>query len=91
LGGLKVESADENIRRYNTNWLQRIQTMDSNRMLKLMLNCGQNRQRRLGTTLNGLPDESETGLNCYVLLLLLLSSLQILSKYFSFWEEMRAK
>jgi hypothetical protein len=78
LGELKAKSFDENLRRYKTNWIQHLTRMDSNRMAKVMLNYGQNRRRRLGTLLNRILDESETGLNHYGLSLLFLLSYHLL-------------
>jgi hypothetical protein len=73
LGKLKAEPITENLRGYKTNLLQHVTRINKSIMPKV-LSSGQNGRIRLGTPLSGLVDESETGLNCYGLLLLLLSS-----------------
>ena len=59
---LKVEAADEKLRRYKSNWLRQLTRMNNNRMTKIMLNYRPNGRRRLGRTLKRLLDEAETGL-----------------------------
>jgi hypothetical protein len=51
---LKVEAADEKLRRYKSNWLQQLTRMNNNRMTKIMLNYRPNGRRRLGRTLERL-------------------------------------
>jgi hypothetical protein len=36
---LKVEPAEEKLRKYKSNWLQHVHGTDSSRMAKIMLNC----------------------------------------------------
>ena len=60
---LKVETAEEKLIRYKSNWLQHVTGMDSSRMAKIVLNCRQNGRRRLGRPLKRLLDEAETGLS----------------------------
>jgi len=51
LAGLKVEPADEKLRKQKSNWLRHVTRMNSNRMPKVMLNCRPNGRRRLGRIL----------------------------------------
>jgi hypothetical protein len=60
---LKVEPAEEKLRRYKSNCLQHVTGIDSSRMAKIVLNCRQNGRRRLGGPLKRLLDEAETGLS----------------------------
>jgi hypothetical protein len=61
---LKVETDDEKLRRYKSNWLRRVTRMDSNRMPKIILKFGRpSERRRLGRPLKRLLDEAETGLS----------------------------
>ena len=46
-GELATEPVDGELRGYKTNWLRRVTRMDSNRMVNVMLNCGQSGRRRL--------------------------------------------
>ena len=59
---LKVEPADEKLRRYKSNCLRRITRINNNRMAKIMLNYGPNGRRRLGRPLKRLLDKAETSL-----------------------------
>jgi len=47
LAELKLEPADEKLRRYKSNWLRHVTRMNSNRMPKIMLNYRPNGRRRL--------------------------------------------
>ena len=58
---MKVESVDEKLRRYTSNWLQHVTRMN-NRMPKIMLNYRPNGRRRLGRPLKRLLGETEIGL-----------------------------
>ena len=61
---LKVESADEKLRKCKSNWLRHVTRMNNNRMAKIMLKYGRpNGRRRLGRPLKRLLDEAETGLS----------------------------
>ena len=51
---MKVEPADEKLKRYKSNLLRHVTRMKSNRMPKIMLNYRPNGRRRLGTTFNPL-------------------------------------
>jgi len=61
LEDLKVESVDEKLIRYKSNFLQHVTRMNNNSMPKLMLNCRPNGRRRFGKPLKRLLDEVETG------------------------------
>jgi hypothetical protein len=63
LEGSKVEPVDEKLRRYKSNWLRHVTRMDSNRMIKIMLNCRTNGRRRLRRPFKRRLDEAETGLS----------------------------
>jgi len=60
---LKVEPADEKLRRYKYNWLRHVTGMNSSKMANIVLNCRPNERRRLGRALERLLDEAETGLS----------------------------
>jgi hypothetical protein len=59
---LNVEPLNEKLRRYKSKLLRHVTRMNSSRMAKIMLNCRQNSQRRLGRSLKSLWDEAETDL-----------------------------
>ena len=59
---LKVKPVDQKLRRYKSNWLQRVTRMNSNRMPKIMLNYRTNGRRRRGRPLRRLLDQAGTGL-----------------------------
>jgi hypothetical protein len=59
---LKVESVDEKLRRYKSNWLRYVTKMNKINMAKIMLNYRPNGRRRLGRPLTRILDEVETGL-----------------------------
>jgi hypothetical protein len=61
-GTLKVEPADQRLRRYKSNCLRHVTRMNSSRMAKTKLNYRTNGRRRLGRPLKRLLDEAETGL-----------------------------
>ena len=63
LGGLKVESVDEKLRRHKSNWLWLVTRMDNRRMPKIMPNYRPNGRIRLGRPLKRLLGEAETGLS----------------------------
>jgi hypothetical protein len=54
------ESVDEQLGRYESNWLQHVTRMNNSRMPKIMLNYRPNGRRRLGRPLKRLLDETET-------------------------------
>jgi hypothetical protein len=58
----QVEPVVEKLRRYKSNWLQRVTRMSSNRMSKIMLNCRTYGRRRLGRPLKRVLDGAETDL-----------------------------
>ena len=60
---LKLEPADEKLRRQKSNWLRHVTRMDSSRMAKIVLNCRPNGRRQLGRALKRLLDEAVTGLS----------------------------
>ena len=60
---LKLEPADEKLRRYKSNWLRHVTRMKSNRISKIILNYGPNGGRRLERTLKRLLDEAETDIS----------------------------
>jgi hypothetical protein len=60
---LKVEAAEEKLRRYKSNWLRHVTRMNSNRMPKIMLSYNRSNKRKLGRPLKTLLDEDETGLS----------------------------
>jgi len=61
---LKVEPAEEKLRRYKSNWLRLAKRMDNNRISKIMLKYERpNGRRRLGRPLKRLLDEADTGLS----------------------------
>jgi len=60
---LKVETFDEKLRRYKSNWLRHIPRKKNKRMPKIMLNDRPRRRRWLGRPLKRLLDEAETGLS----------------------------
>jgi hypothetical protein len=62
LEDLKVEPLGEKLRRYTSNWLQRVARMKNNRMSKIMLNCRTYGRRLLGRPLKRLLDGAETGI-----------------------------
>jgi len=63
LEDLKVEPVGEKLRKYKSNWLQRVTRMSNNRMSYIMLNCRTYGRRQLGRPLKKLLDEAETGLS----------------------------
>ena len=63
LEDLKVEPADRKLRRYKSNWLQRVTRANSIRMAEIVLNCRANGRRRLGRPFKKLLDDAETGLS----------------------------
>jgi hypothetical protein len=63
LGGLKVEPADEKLRRHKSNWLWLVTRMDNRKMPKITLNYRSNGRIRLGRPLKRLLGEAETGLS----------------------------
>jgi hypothetical protein len=60
---LKIEQVDEKLRRYKSNWLWHVTSMNNNRMLKIMRNCVPNGLSWLRRPLKSLLDEAETGLS----------------------------
>jgi len=60
---LKVEPADEKLRRYKPNWLRYATRMNSNRVPTIMLNYWTNGRRRLWIHWQRLLDEAEKGLS----------------------------
>ena len=60
---LKVETADEKLRREKSNWPRRVTRINNNRMPKIMLIYRSNGRRRLGEPLKRLLDEEERGLS----------------------------
>ena len=50
---LNIEPGDEQVRRYKSNWLRHLRSMNSNKMTKIMLHCRPNGLRRLEKTLEG--------------------------------------
>ena len=60
---LTVEPADKKLRRYKSDWLWHVTRTNSNRMLKIMLNCRLNGRRWLGRPLNRLLGKAITGLS----------------------------
>jgi hypothetical protein len=63
LAELKVEPADEKLRRFKSSWLRNVTRMNNDRMPKIMLNYRPNGRRRLGRPLKRLLNEDETGLS----------------------------
>jgi hypothetical protein len=63
LGGLKLQTVDEKVRRHKWNWLCLVTRMDNKRMPKIMLNYRPNGLIRLGRPLKRLLGEAETGLS----------------------------
>jgi hypothetical protein len=57
---LKVEPVDKKLRRYKSNWLRHVTSMNSNRMPKIMLYYRSNGRRCLGRPLKRLLTEDET-------------------------------
>jgi hypothetical protein len=60
---LKVEQVDLKLRTYKPIWLRHLTGINSSRMAKIVLNCRPNGRRGLGSSLNELLDEAETGLS----------------------------
>jgi len=61
---LKVEPAEEKLRRYKSNGLRLAKSVDNNLIPKIMLKYGRpNGRRRLGRPLKRLLDEADTGLS----------------------------
>jgi hypothetical protein len=60
---LKVEPADEKLRRYKPTWLGHVARMDSNVMPGIMMHYGHNGRRPFGRPMKRLLDETETGLS----------------------------
>jgi len=58
---LNIEPADKKLRRYKSNWLRHLTTMDGSRMAK-MLNCRPIGRKRHGRSLKRLLDEAEKDL-----------------------------
>jgi hypothetical protein len=56
---IKVEPVDENLRKYNLNWLRHVTRVNSSRMTKIMLSCRLHGRRRLGWPLKRLLQEAE--------------------------------
>jgi len=59
---LKLEPVEEKLKRYNSNGLRYLTTMNSNSMAKILLNCRPIGRIRLERSLKRLLDEAETGL-----------------------------
>ena len=59
---LKVEPADEKIRRFKSSWLRNVIRMNNDGMPKIVLNYRPNGRRWLGRPLKRLLNEAETGL-----------------------------
>jgi hypothetical protein len=59
---MKVEPVGEKLRRYKSNWLQRVTRMGNKMMSKIMLNCRTYGRRRLGRPLKRVLDGAETGI-----------------------------
>jgi len=51
------------LRRYKSDWLRHVTSMNNSRMPKIMVNCRPNGRRRIGRLLKRLLDEAETGLS----------------------------
>jgi len=60
---MKVEPADEKLRRNKSNWLRHVTRMDSSRMAKIVLDCRPIGRKRFGRALKRPVDEAETGLS----------------------------
>ena len=60
---LNLETVDEKLRCYKSNWIRRVTWTNSNRMPKIILNFRWSGRRRLGRPLKRLLDEAETGLS----------------------------
>jgi hypothetical protein len=60
---LKVEPADEKLRRFKSSWLRNVTRMNNDGMPQIMLNYRSNGRRRLGRPLKRLLNETETGLS----------------------------
>jgi hypothetical protein len=60
---LKVEPAEEKLRRFKSSWLRYVIRMNNDGMPKIMLNYRPNGRRRLGRPLKRLLNEAETGLS----------------------------
>jgi hypothetical protein len=56
---VKVKSVEKKLRRYKSNWLQRVTRMNNKRMLKIGLNYRLNGGRPLGRSLKRLFDEQK--------------------------------
>jgi hypothetical protein len=69
---LKVESADEKLRRYKSNWLRHVTRLNNNRAPKIMLNYRSKGRRKFGIPFKRLLNEDETRDGLLLLLLLLL-------------------
>ena len=59
---LTVESVNQKLRRYKSNWLRLVTRMDNNTMPNVMLNYMPTGRRRFGRPSKRLLDEAETGL-----------------------------
>ena len=59
---LKVETVDEKLRRYKSNWLRHATRTNSKRLPKIMLNYRSNIKKKLGRPLKRRLDQAETGL-----------------------------
>jgi hypothetical protein len=60
-GELKLEPVDEKLRRYKSNWLLHITTLNNYRMPNVTLNYRPHGRSRLGIALQRVLDEDETG------------------------------
>ena len=56
---MKVQTADEKLRMYKSNWMRYVTRMKSKRIPRIMLNCRPNGQRRHGRLPNRLTEEAE--------------------------------
>jgi len=60
LEGLKTVPSDKKLRRYKSNWLQRVTRMNNNSMTKIVLRYRPNGRRQPGRSWKSLLDEAET-------------------------------
>jgi len=60
---LKLEPADEKLRRFKSSWLRHVTRMNNDRMPKIMLSYILHGRRRLWRPLKRLLNEAETGLS----------------------------